>query len=204
MLRQVIAATAMLVVANCSNAFAQIAGEGEPGAQSQWHHHPSPEDMKAFTDARIAALKAGLQLTPDQEKNWPPFEQAIRDLAKLRSERMQAREEGMERLGNPFDRLQRRAEAMSRASTTLKHLADAGTPLYQSLGDAQKHRFMMLAHILRPHWMGSGGFWRGHHEMDGHGMRDMTGHDAESGHHGMMEPGEPHGDMDHDSDEEDL
>jgi zinc resistance-associated protein len=78
MLRQVIAATAVLVVANCSNAFAQIAGDGEPHGQSEWHHHPSPEDIKAFTDARIAALKAGLQLTPDQEKNWPPFEQAIR------------------------------------------------------------------------------------------------------------------------------
>jgi hypothetical protein len=117
---------------------------------------------------------------------------------------MQAREGGMERPGDPFDRLKRRAEAMSRLSSALKRLADAGTPLYQSLGDAQKHRFMMLAHILRPHWMGWGGFWRGHHETYGHGMGDMTGHDAESSHHGTMEPGEPHGNMDHDSDDEDL
>jgi zinc resistance-associated protein len=42
--------------------------------------------MKAFTEARIAALKAGLPLTLDQENNWPQFEQAIRDLAKLRIE----------------------------------------------------------------------------------------------------------------------
>jgi zinc resistance-associated protein len=27
---------------------------------------PSAEDMKAFTDARIAALKAGLELTPER------------------------------------------------------------------------------------------------------------------------------------------
>ena len=29
--------------------------------------HPSAEDRSAFTDARIAALKAGLRLTPEQE-----------------------------------------------------------------------------------------------------------------------------------------
>jgi zinc resistance-associated protein len=202
MLRQVIAATAVLVVTNCSNAFAQITGDGELSAQSERHHHLSAEDIKAFTDARIAALKAGLQLTPDQEKNWPPFEQAIRDLAELRIERMKAREEAMERPGDPFGRLQRRAEAMSRLSAALKRLADAGTPLYQSLGDAQKHRFMLLAHILRRQWMGSTGFWHGHNETYGRGMGDMTGHDAEGGDRGMMEPSQPHGDMDHDSDED--
>src|SRR5689334_25000773 len=46
------------------------------------------EDVAAFTDARIAALKAGLKLTPDQEKNWPAVETAIRDLAKQRADRM--------------------------------------------------------------------------------------------------------------------
>ena len=30
------------------------------------------EDAQAFADARVAALKAGLKLTPEQEKNWPP------------------------------------------------------------------------------------------------------------------------------------
>jgi hypothetical protein len=32
------------------------------------------EDLGAFIDARVAALKAGLELTPDQAKNWPAFE----------------------------------------------------------------------------------------------------------------------------------
>jgi len=52
--------------------------------------------IKAFTDARIAALRAGLQLTPDQEKNWPPFEQALRDLVKLHQQRKHEREAGGE------------------------------------------------------------------------------------------------------------
>lgn len=110
MLKNLFAATAMLVIANCANAFAQIVDD-EPSAESKWSHHLSDDDMKAFTDARIAAPKAGLQLTSDQEKNWPPLEQAIRDLAKLRIERVHAREEGTERPSDPFDGLQRRCRS---------------------------------------------------------------------------------------------
>ena len=50
----------------------------------------SPEDRAAFLDARIAALKAGLELNADQEKNWPPLELAMRDLAKERAARFAA------------------------------------------------------------------------------------------------------------------
>ena len=42
----------------------------------------TPQDRAAFLDARIAALKAGLELSAEQEKNWPPLESAMRDLAK--------------------------------------------------------------------------------------------------------------------------
>ena len=50
----------------------------------------SPEDRAAFLDARIAALKAGLELNAEQEKNWAPLESAMRDLAKQRAERFAA------------------------------------------------------------------------------------------------------------------
>ena len=57
-----------------------------------------PQDRAAFLDARIAALKAGLELSAEQEKNWPPLESAMRDLAKERAARFaawrQRREEG--------------------------------------------------------------------------------------------------------------
>ena len=113
--------------------------------------------MAAFTDARIAALKAGLELTPDQAKNWPAFEQALRDMAQLRIQRMQARasaasqQQGQTLRPTPFDRLARRADDMAKSSAALKQIADAGAPLYQSLNDEQKDRFMMLARMLRPH-----------------------------------------------------
>jgi len=115
---------------------------------------PSPQDLSAFADARIAALHAGLQLNADQEKNWPAFEQALRDFSKLRIERLAARDQAQPQQpqsANPIERLQRRADTMTTRGTALKRIADAAAPLYQSLDDAQKHRFMMLARVMRPH-----------------------------------------------------
>src|ERR1700748_2463440 len=57
----------------------------------QEHMRINPEDRAAFADARIAAVHAGLKLTPDQEKLWPPLEAAVRDLVKLRIDRANAR-----------------------------------------------------------------------------------------------------------------
>src|ERR1700732_3477964 len=59
-------------------------------AQRQQQDRFSPEDRAAFLDARIAALKAGLVLNAEQEKNWGPLESAMRDLAKQRAERFAA------------------------------------------------------------------------------------------------------------------
>src|ERR1700691_5678174 len=93
MLKSIIAATAALAIASTSLVYAQQRfghhGFGGPGAEQR--HRPSAADMAAFTDARIAALKAGLELTPDQAKNWPPFESALRNMVQLRTARMQAR-----------------------------------------------------------------------------------------------------------------
>jgi len=105
--------------------------------------------MRAFADARIAALHAGLALRPDQEKNWPPFEQALRAAAKDRIDRVQARQaagEGTQpQASDPVERLKRVADAMSRRGAVLKQIADTAAPLYQSLDDGQKNRFRMLA-----------------------------------------------------------
>src|SRR6202158_1741837 len=72
-----------------------IAGSTAVYAQHRpWFHSQmrmSPEDRAAFADARIAAVKAGLNLAPDQEKLWPPVEASVRDFAKLRIDRANAR-----------------------------------------------------------------------------------------------------------------
>jgi zinc resistance-associated protein len=162
MFKPVVVATAALAIVGSSIVYAQQRfgapnGQGDPGRRFEQRHWLSAEDMAAFADARIAALKAGLQLTPDQAKNWPSFEQALREMAQLRIERAQARQAAAQQgqtsasPATPFDRLAKRADNLSKVGAALKHIADAGAPLYQSLTDAQKHRFHILARMLRPH-----------------------------------------------------
>ncbi len=125
--------------------------------------HPSAQDLAAFADARIAALHAGLQLNADQEKGWPSFEQALREVAKMRIERLSAARDE-QTPASPIERLQQRADAMTTHGTALKRLADAAAPLYQSLDDAQKRRFAMLARFMRPR---DGGGMMMHHGFGG-------------------------------------
>jgi zinc resistance-associated protein len=129
-------------------------GPGGFGGPGIWR--PSPEDMGAFVDARIAALHAGLRLNPDQEKTWPAFEQALRESARMRLER-RAAEHNEPPTAGPVERLQRRADAMTTRGAALKRVADAAAPLYQSLDEGQKRRFALLARFMGPrrhHGMG--------------------------------------------------
>lgn len=187
MLKPMIAATAALAIAGSTFVYAQqrfdgYRGFGDGGPRAERQHHPlSADDINAFADARIAALKAGLELTPDQAKNWPAFESALRNMVQLRLQRMQARRAALgqpDTSVSPFDRLARRADAMSESSAALKQIADAGAPLYQSLDDAQKTRFTMLARMLRPrmreHGFNGGGSrqgWGYGRGRDGQGWR---------------------------------
>src|SRR6202030_4518896 len=86
MWKAIVAGTAALAIAGTSLVYAQQRGSMEGG--DRWR--PNTEDLRAFGEARLAALKAGLVLTPEQEKNWPAFEQAARDMAKQRMERISA------------------------------------------------------------------------------------------------------------------
>lgn len=165
MLKPVIAATAMLAIAGSTFVYAQQGGYRgfrDGGPRLEHRHRLSADDVSAFADARVAALKAGLELTPDQAKSWPAFEAALRNMVQLRIDRIKARQAAQQQdqshaPGSPFDRMAKRADAMSKRSVALKQIADAGAPLYQSLNDTQKARFTMLARMLRPHQHGFNG-----------------------------------------------
>jgi zinc resistance-associated protein len=205
MLKPVIAVAAALTVAGTSLVYAQQGFGGQRGF-GHWgrgeHHRLSAADLSAFTDARIAALKAGLELTPDQQKNWPAFEQALRDLAQLRIQRIEARQQQRDSgqqgqtANGPFDRLARRADNLAKVSAALKKISDAGGPLYQSLTDAQKERFKMLARILRPHHrhmaFNERGGWQG--RGMGRGMGRGPGSGGEHHHFGGGDGGNNDGD----------
>ena len=119
----------------------------------------SQADLDALTDARINVVKATLQLTPDQERYWPAIENAIRQRAKDRQERLQGvaqRTEGRAGAGpvetlqnrNPVEFMQRRAENLTQRAADLKKLADAWQPLYQTLNPEQRRRMAALAVIV--------------------------------------------------------
>src|SRR6185312_8016260 len=151
-----------------------IAGSTAVYAQRSWFHdhmqhmRMSPEDRAAFADARIAAVHAGLKLTADQEKLWPPVEAAVREFAKLRIDRANARmnpprdDASQPKPDDPVSRLRERADTMATSAAAMKKIADAADPLYKTLDDGQKRRLKILTHM--DHRFGGG--WR-HHERGG-------------------------------------
>jgi hypothetical protein len=160
MWKTVLAGTTVLAIAGAALAYAQPGPGAQSGAQ-RWH--PNAADISAFGDARIAAIHAGLKLTPEQEKNWPAVESALRELAKQRSEWFAARASA-NRPTDPLERLSLRAKTMQERGAALEKLATAAKPLYQSLDDSQKQRLTVLARLDGQRF----GHWRGHHGWRGH------------------------------------
>src|SRR5262249_27681516 len=99
----------------------------------------SPSDRAAFLNARIAALKAVLALTPDQEKLWGPVETAIRDAAKESAERANKLHTGPEPT-NVFDLLNLIADQEIARAQALKKFVSAAQPLVAALSPEQKRR----------------------------------------------------------------
>jgi hypothetical protein len=150
MWKPVIAATAALALIGSTLVYAQQQGSGG--------HQITPDRYVKRANARIAAIKAGLELTPDQQQKWGAYQQSLEDLIQFRAQRIQARQAAQQVNaqpakkggGDPFARLSRRADTMTQSAPLVKKMADAGEPLYQSLSDAQKGRFKMLTRALLP------------------------------------------------------
>jgi len=152
MWKAMLAGTTALTIVGASLVYAQQTSPSQPGANTmQQRPQLSTEDRAALTDARIAGLKAGLKLSPAQEKNWPAVEAALRDRAKLRADRFdQFRKMREQRRADPtqrgdiLERMRSRADNMATSAASMKKLADAIDPLYKSLDDGQKQRFALL------------------------------------------------------------
>jgi hypothetical protein len=109
-------------------------------------------DREAVLEAKLAGMKAGLKLNPDQEKLWSPFESAVLDIAKARMDAMQKMMEAREshERRSPIDHLDAMADRLSQAATNAKKIAEAAKPLYDSLDESQKHSFGTLGRMLMP------------------------------------------------------
>jgi LTXXQ motif family protein len=192
MKKVLLAGVAALAIAGSTVVYAQ---------HSPWFHNHermNPEDRAAFTDARIAAVHAGLKLTADQEKLWPPVEAAVRDFAKLRMDRANARmnaqrddSKDAQQSDDPVARLRERADNMTATAAALKKIADAADPLYKTLDDGQKRRLRILTHMEGRF----GGGWHHRefeHGRDRDGDRDR-GYDRDRGSDRDGGPGRDHG-----------
>ncbi len=155
------------------NASADPGGPPPPEDQAPPDHFKlSDADRAAFLDARIAALHAGLALTADQEKLWPPVESALRDFDKLlNSERV---EKSADERPDPIAWLKRLSDNEVARGGALKKVADAAAPLYATLSNDQKHRLPILVHAAHfrfgPLAFNEGwhrGFWRDHFDHFG-------------------------------------
>ena len=118
----------------------------------QNRHAAAMADRKAFMDARLAGLHAGLQLSAQQEPLWSPLEDALRELVKARG--------GMRRTmwrslregdGDPTARLKDRGDGLIAVGQAIGKLADAARPLLAALTPDQKGRLPVLLHGVGPH-----------------------------------------------------
>ncbi len=152
MKRTVLGVFAALAVSACGFALTAAAAQDnqQPSRAERMQHWAA--DRETMLDAKLAGMKAGLQLTPDQDKLWAPFESAVKDAAKARmgamQQMMQSREQD-ERM-SPIDHLEAMADRLSQGAADIKKIADAAKPLYASLDDSQKHNFGMLGRMLMP------------------------------------------------------
>jgi len=168
-----IAAVAVLAIAGSTAVYAQHRHWGHG------HMRMNPEDRAAYADARIAAVHAGLKLTADQEKLWPPVEAAVREFAKLRIDRANARMnaptgDSSQKPDDPVSRLRERADNMATTAAAMKKIAEAADPLYKTLDDGQKRRLAVLTRMDR---FGERDGW--HHrrfEREMRGDRDFDHH----------------------------
>jgi hypothetical protein len=147
--------TVLAVIAGPSLGYAQSPAAGPLS------EYITAADLNALTDARVAIVKAALQLTPDQEKYWSAIEEAIRSRAKNRQTRLENVTTGAAeradrspldnlRDRNPVEFLDRRADALAQRSADLKKLATAWQPLYQTMTPDQKRRLGFVAvYVLR-------------------------------------------------------
>jgi hypothetical protein len=134
MMKVVVVGTTALFLTASSIANAQSQQSSQ--SSSSTPERLSASDQKTLTDLRIDLVKAALQLTPEQEKLWPPVESAIRARAEDRKARIakiqetvgrRADESRVELMRNrdPIAFLQRRSEALAQRSADLDKLAEA-------------------------------------------------------------------------------
>jgi hypothetical protein len=166
-------AVAALLATSGTFALAQGTAPAAPGTGQESTDRERPrmtqDEFNRYVDARIAGIKAGLKLTPDQEKLWQPVENAIRSNSSERFARFEERRERRaERQSLDFmQRLEQRGSRMTGNAQRTSAIATALRPLWDTLSEEQKQ---VAPRLLRPAvgpmgWREARGGRKGHHGM---------------------------------------
>ncbi|MGO4705817.1 Spy/CpxP family protein refolding chaperone [Microvirga sp. 2MCAF38] len=141
----------------------------QPAPPAQPERHPmTSADMASLTDARIAGIQAGLKLTPDQQKLWPPVEQALRAQSAQRAKVVEEfRARNKSERPDLMTMMDRHSANLTQEAETLRNLTTAMKPFWASLDDRQKKLLPVLMHPVA-----SGRMMRMRHER---GMMEHGG-----------------------------
>ena len=82
---------------------------------------------EASLDAQLKSMKTSLKLTADQEKDWEPFESAVREGGKARVLALQ-KEQSSDL--SPMDRNLAKANRLAESQANLEKMIEAAKPLY--------------------------------------------------------------------------
>jgi hypothetical protein len=139
---------ATLAIAALSiSAFAQ---SDQPPAKSDkkpTHAEQAQHWAEAALDTQLKGMKANLGLTGDQDKDWEPFEAAVRDAANARVLALQKEQGGGL---TPMDRNLAKADRIGQGQANLAKIVEAAKPLFESLDNARKQKFITLGRTLVP------------------------------------------------------
>lgn len=135
-----LALSGVLALAASGLAGTPAAAQPAPGAQPPAETPAFTEtDARAIRNARIAALKTVIEMTPEQEKLWAPVETAIREIARHSAMRRE------KRFSAPpattfLEALDRIADAEAARAADLKAFVTAAKPFVASLTPEQVAR----------------------------------------------------------------
>jgi hypothetical protein len=115
---------------------AVLTQEGEPQLTA--------EQIVANSDANIDRIKAELNLTPEQEKNWTAFNSAMHYLGHNGADRLNLRIARAKRdpPDDIIEQMRNEAQFLNDRAVDQRNVADAAEPLFASLNDKQKAIFI--------------------------------------------------------------
>jgi hypothetical protein len=112
--------------------------------QEQGEPQLTAEQIVASSDANIDRIKAELNLTPEQEKNWAGFSSAMHYLGHNGADRLNLRIARAKRdpPDDVIEQMRNEAQFLNDRAVDQRNVADAAEPLFASLSDKQKQLFI--------------------------------------------------------------